>query len=121
MNIQDFGIPVVAAIVVICYLIGIACKATSKIKNEWIPVICGTCGGIIGIIALAIAMPDYPASDYITAFAVGVVSGLGAVGINQVIKQQKIRINNAKANDIPVELADQYPEFTEDDEKGGDY
>ena len=32
-------------------------------------------------------MPDFPATDYITALAVGIVSGLAATGINQVYKQ----------------------------------
>ena len=32
-------------------------------------------------------MPDYPAQDYITAVAVGIVSGLAATGVNQVYKQ----------------------------------
>jgi hypothetical protein len=32
-------------------------------------------------------MPGYPAKDYLTAIAVGIVSGLAATGINQVYKQ----------------------------------
>ena len=32
-------------------------------------------------------MPEFPASDYLTAAAVGIVSGLAATGINQVYKQ----------------------------------
>lgn len=82
---MDFGIAGVAAITVIAYLIGSAVKAT-MLDNKWIPSICGTVGGILGILAMRI-MPDFPATDYITAVAVGIVSGLAATGVNQIGKQ----------------------------------
>ena len=82
---MDFGIAGVAAITVIAYLIGSAVKATT-LDNRWIPSICGTVGGILGVLAMRI-MPDFPATDYITAVAVGIVSGLAATGINQIGKQ----------------------------------
>ena len=82
---MDFGIAGVAAITVIAYLIGSAVKATT-LDNRWIPSICGTVGGILGILAIRI-MPDFPATDYITAVAVGIVSGLAATGVNQIGKQ----------------------------------
>ena len=82
---MDSGIAGVAAITVIAYLIGSAVKATA-LDNKWIPIICGAAGGILGILAMCI-MPDFPATDYITAVAVGVVSGLAATGVNQIGKQ----------------------------------
>ena len=82
---MDFGIAGVAAITVIAYLIGAAVKATS-LDNKWIPSICGTVGGILGVLAMRV-MPDFPATDYITAVAVGIVSGLAATGVNQIGKQ----------------------------------
>ena len=82
---MDFGIAGVAAITVIAYLIGSAVKATT-LDNRWIPSICGTVGGILGGLAMRI-MPDFPATDYITAVAVGIVSGLAATGVNQIGKQ----------------------------------
>ena len=82
---MDFGIAGVAAITVIAYLIGFAVKA-SALDNKWIPVICGAAGGILGVLAMRI-MPDFPATDYITAVAVGIVSGLAATGVNQIGKQ----------------------------------
>ncbi len=84
---MNFGIAGVAAITVLCYLIGQGAKATS-LNNKWIPVICGLCGAVLGVAGLYV-MPDFPAQDIITASAVGVVSGLGATGINQVYKQIK--------------------------------
>ena len=85
MDISSLGITGVAAITVICLLIGQGVKA-SGIDNKWIPITCGVCGCCLGILAMFI-MPDFPASDYITAAAVGIVSGLAATGINQAAKQ----------------------------------
>lgn len=82
---MDFGIASVAAITVIAYLIGEAIKA-SGLDNKWIPVICGVVGGILGIAAMLI-MQDFPGEDYITATAIGIVSGLAATGVNQAVKQ----------------------------------
>ena len=82
---MDFGIASVAAITVVCWLIGQAVKA-SGLDNKWIPIICGVCGAVLGVVGMFI-MPDYPAKDYITAVAVGIVSGLAATGANQAVKQ----------------------------------
>ena len=83
---MDFGIASVVAITVICYLPGQVVKATG-IDNKWIPVICGVLGAILGPVALFTGVPDFPATDSLTAVAVGIVSGLAATGINQVGKQ----------------------------------
>ena len=85
MDISSLGITGVAAITVICLLSGQGVKA-SGLDNKWIPIICGVCGCALGILAMFI-MPDFPAGDYITAAAVGIVSGLAATGINQAAKQ----------------------------------
>ena len=85
MDISSLGITGVAAITVICLLIGQAVKAT-RLDNKWIPIICGVCGMALGIAAMYI-MPEFPATDYITAAAVGIVSGLAATRINQAAKQ----------------------------------
>ncbi len=81
-----FGLTTCVAIVVIAYLIGIAVKNIEAINDKWIPVICGVVGAPLGVLALHI-VPDFPATDYLTAIAVGIVSGLAATGINQVFKQ----------------------------------
>lgn len=84
---EFMGIMAVPAIAVICYLAGEGVKL-SPLDNKWIPVTCGLFGLILGIAAMFI-MPDFPATDYITAAAVGIVSGLAATGADQVIKQLK--------------------------------
>ena len=82
---MDFGIMGVAGITVIVYLVGMLVKA-SMLEDKWIPVICGIFGGVLGIVGMFI-MPEFPATDYISAAAVGIVSGLAATGANQVYKQ----------------------------------
>lgn len=83
---MDFGIVTVASIVVLAYIVGLIVKA-SGIDNKWIPVICGVAGIALGIMAFYIGVADFPATDPMTAAAVGGVSGLAAVGVNQVGKQ----------------------------------
>ncbi|WP_283115547.1 phage holin family protein [Intestinimonas timonensis] len=85
MDISSLGIAGVAVITVICFLVGEVVKATG-LDNKWIPIICGVVGAALGIAGMFI-MPDFPAGDYLTAAAVGIVSGLAATGINQVYKQ----------------------------------
>lgn len=86
MDITTLGTCV--AIVAICYVVGMACKAAQRIPDEWIPVIMAVVGGVLGAVGMNI-MPDFPAADYINAVAVGAVSGLAATGVNQVYKQAK--------------------------------
>ena len=85
MDISGFGIASVAVITVICYLIGMAVKATA-IENKWIPIVVGVSGGGLGVVGMLI-MADFPATDYLTAVAVGIVSGLASTGVNQIAKQ----------------------------------
>lgn len=84
---MDFGIAGIAGITVICYLAAMAVKATA-VDNKWLPVICGVLGGILGVVGMYY-MPGYPATDIITAIAIGIVSGLAATGADQVYKQLK--------------------------------
>ncbi len=79
------GIAAIPVITVIVFLIAEAIKATA-LDNKWIPVICGFCGGCLGVVALY-GMPEFPAHDILTAIAIGIVSGLAATGAHQVYKQ----------------------------------
>lgn len=85
---MDFGIANVVAITVIVYIIGLGIKATT-LDNKWIPVICGVAGVVLGIVALYLGVPDFPATDPLTAAAVGGASGLAATGMDQIAKQLK--------------------------------
>ncbi len=76
----------VIAIVVICYLIGLAAKTIPAVKDNYIPVIVGAFGGILGVLGMYV-IPDFPAQDVLNAIAVGIVSGLSSTGVNQLYKQ----------------------------------
>ena len=86
MDISALGTAGVAAITILCYLIGSIVKMT-KLDNKWIPVICASVGTVLGILAFQFGLPEFPAADYITAAAIGAVSGWAATGINQTGKQ----------------------------------
>ena len=83
---MTFGMANVAAITTIVYIVGLGLRA-SQLSHKWIPVICGTLGILLGLTALWLRVPDFPAADPLTAAAVGGVSGLAATGINQALKQ----------------------------------
>lgn len=85
-NIGNIGIASVAAITVICYLVGLIAKAL-PLDDRYIPIVCGVCGAVLGLVGLYLGLPDFPAADPVTALAVGIVSGLAATGANQVFKQ----------------------------------
>jgi len=80
----------VPAIVVICYLIGMGCKAVGNDQfDKFIPTICGVCGAILGLVTF-MTIPDFIVGDnWLSAVATGIVSGLAATGINQIYKQLK--------------------------------
>ncbi len=86
MDIMQTG--TVLAIVVMTYLIGAAAKLIPHIKDEYIPVIVGVAGGVLGVAGMYL-MPDFPAQDIMNAIAIGIVSGLSSTGVNQVYKQIK--------------------------------
>jgi hypothetical protein len=86
---MDFTqVSTVVAIVVITYLIGLGAKAIPQIKDNFIPIIVGIAGGILGVVGMHV-IPDFPATDVLNAIAVGIVSGLSSTGVNQIYKQVK--------------------------------
>jgi hypothetical protein len=82
---EFLGIGSVAVITVIAYLFGLAVRET-PINNKWIPVIVGTVGGVLGIVGM-LTIEGFPATDILSAIAVGIVSGLAATGADQIKKQ----------------------------------
>ena len=87
IGIANVGIASVAAITVICYLVGLIVKAVPNMADKYIPICCGVAGAALGVAGLYLGLPDFPAQDPVTAIAVGIVSGLAATGANQVFKQ----------------------------------
>ena len=82
---ENLGFTAIPAITVICSLIAQIVKATT-VDNKWLPIVCGIAGAVLGVVAMHI-MPDFAATDYITAVAIGIVSGLAATGVHQITKQ----------------------------------
>lgn len=83
---MELGIASVAAITAIAYLIGMAVKATGA-ADKWIPTICGAAGLVLGVVAWAVGVKDFPAHDWLNAAAVGIASGWAATGVHQSVKQ----------------------------------
>lgn len=84
---MEFGVATVAAVTVICYLVGLVVKASPWNNDKYIPIACGLVGGVLGVAALYLDLPDFPAGDPLTAAAVGIVSGLAATGVDQAVRQ----------------------------------
>ena len=97
----------VAAITVICYVIGLVVQNT-PLDNKWIPCICGLLGGILGVVGLY-TMPEFPARDIMSAVAVGIISGLAATGVNQIYRQ----LNPSDKGRVTVFAEPQDPDKTE--------
>lgn len=85
---STFDFVPVAGVAVICYLIGMGIKI-SPLDDRWIPLCVGICGGILGVVGLVTGMPEFSSMHILNAIAVGVVSGLGATGLDQTFKQLK--------------------------------
>lgn len=86
--IMNLGIVPVAAITVICFLVGMGLKNFGKI-DKWIPFACGAIGGIIGLIGYLTNFQEIQASHPIVAIGIGIISGFASTGVHQAVKQVK--------------------------------
>lgn len=80
------GIVAIPVITVICYGVAEVIKATA-LDNKWLPAICIILGAVLGVVALYVAPDVTPATDVLTALAIGIVSGGFATSVHQTIKQ----------------------------------
>ena len=87
MDVHELGISAFPTIVLICYVAGMIARA-SKVPNKWIPCVCAISGAVLGVVGL-LTVDSFPATDYLSAVAVGTISGLAATGVNQVFVQYK--------------------------------
>lgn len=88
IELASFGIATVVAITVICYGLGVIAKRIPKFTDEDIPALCISVGAILGVVGYFLHIPDFPATDLLTAIAVGMASGAAATGVNQALKQK---------------------------------
>lgn len=86
MDFSELGFVPVAAIVVLAFLVGLTWKKADRLNDKWIPTVCGCVGLVLGVVGRTV-IEGFPATDPITAAAIGVVSGLAATGAHQVWKQ----------------------------------
>lgn len=93
-TIMNLGIVPVAAITVICFLVGMGLKNAGKF-DKWIPFACGVTGGVIGLIGYITNFQEVQASHPIVAIGIGIISGFAATGVHQAVKQ----VREGKAND----------------------
>lgn len=94
-----FGIGAVASITVVAYMAGLAVKASPWNNNQLIPLVCGSVGGLMGLLGYFYHMENFMVSDPITALAVGIVSGLSATGVNEISKQLAFSGKNTASTD----------------------
>ena len=73
---DNIGIASVAAITVICYLVGLCVKAVPNMADKYIPICCGVAGAALGVAGLYLGLTDFPANDPLTALAVASCPGL---------------------------------------------
>ena len=71
MDMTSFGIASVAAITVICYLIGLIVKATPFNNDKYIPIACGVVGGVLSVVGIAMNMKAIFKGDAVPFFFIG--------------------------------------------------
>lgn len=73
-------------IIIICYFT-VAAIRTTKLPNEWLPLISGGLGLVFSLITYLACPTIMPDTSIITTLIYGFISGLAATGSNQVLKQ----------------------------------
>lgn len=80
------SIPVVATVVYAIIEVYKAVFKSEKAKRV-IPIVAGVLGSILGIVAFFACPAIVPTDNVFLAAVMGLFSGLGAVGVNQIYKQ----------------------------------
>ena len=82
----EMNIASIASITVICYVIGEIIKLTPYNNNQYISVVCLVSGLILGLIGRYLGVDALVNMNIYDCLATGAVSGLGAVGVYEAIK-----------------------------------
>ena len=77
----------IPCIVVISYFIGYAFKTFFPKADKYTPIVSGSVGAILGVVIFFTVPEINIASNWPTALAIGITSGLAATGANQIYKQ----------------------------------
>lgn len=80
MTIEILKAMFIPTVVIICLVVGFLIKhvVPSKAADRWIPVIVALLGAVLACIVLGVNLD---------AIAAGLISGLGSVGMHQLVKQ----------------------------------
>ena len=108
MEIIDYIKPELLLVPVICYLIGIILKK-SKLKDNYIPLIVGVVGIVIGIVYCGL-VEGWSFNGVLTGAVQGLLCAAASTYVNQVIKQL------AKNNNVDLELVEKAIDILEGDE-----
>ena len=83
----DFGLATLMWITILVYFITMYAYCNDIIPTDYLPIFAAFIGGIIGLCEYGFRIEDYPASDFLSAFCVGVIAGMSAVGLDQIFKR----------------------------------
>lgn len=98
MDIEFLGIVGVSAITVICFGVDFALKKIKSIPTDISSLICIILGAGLGVLGY-FTMPEFPAHDVITAIAIGIVSGLAALGVDNLKLQAQSKKDKKECSD----------------------
>lgn len=113
-----FGIGAVASLSVVAYLAKIAVKSLPFISSQYVSLICGLVGGCFGLLSYFYHMDNFPVSDPISAFAVGIVSGLAVVNLN-LSSLKKTVLEDVALSEPLATITDLLPDNPEPTQKEG--
>ena len=91
MTIEILKAMFIPTVVIICLVVGFLIKhvVPSDAANRWIPVIVAVLGAVLACITLGISLDS---------IAAGLISGLGSVGMHQLVKQ----LIKSKDDDVTI-------------------
>lgn len=98
-NMIDKIRPELLIVAIVLYFIGMALKKIKKIKDNYIPIILGALGIIVGVIYCG-CVEGWNYASVITGFVQGILCAGCSTYVNQVIKQL------LKANNVDEEVVD---------------
>ena len=82
----------IEAIMVICYLITEICKLF--MNKKYLPIVASISGLILGIISYYLIPDVLKVDNVLEAIKEGIISGLAAIGSNEIIKRMKGKKDN---------------------------
>lgn len=93
MNIMDYIRPELIPVALVCYILGMGLKATTIVKDKFIPFILGAVSVVLCVIYVLATSAMATPQDWLLAAFTAIVQGVLLAGVstyvNQLIKQAK--------------------------------